>query len=115
MPTIPAEPHRPSRQEVIIDLLASISLEEIALSHLMNAEAEKIQAYVGKYRDSSTKPSTGEVSDFNKGVCQFLETIIMKEWLLLRKLENIIDFSNKESHHCQCKKNVLVLNAIRVV
>lgn len=105
MPTIPAEPHRPNRKEVIIDLLASISLEEIALSHLMNAEAEKIQAFVGKGLDFPTNPSSYEIIDFNKGVCQFLETIIMKEWLLLRKLENVIDFSNKEIHHyCQCKK-----------
>ncbi len=41
MPQIPEEKFRPSLEEVVIDLLASIALEETALSHLIHAEAEK--------------------------------------------------------------------------
>ncbi|MFD2443227.1 hypothetical protein ACFSO7_04430 [Bacillus sp. CGMCC 1.16607] len=107
MPTIPAEPHRPNRNEVIIDLLESIALEEIALSHIMNAEAEKIQAFVGKCHDFPTNPTSCEIIKFNKGVTQLLETIVMKEWLLLRKLENVLEFHDKDScsHHDHCKEH----------
>jgi hypothetical protein len=109
MPTIPKEPHRPNLKEVTIDLLESIALEEIALSHIMNAEAEKIQAFVGKCCDFPTHPDSHEIIKFNKGVNQLLETIVMKEWLLLNKLESVIDFIDdkdcfpkKKQHKCHC-------------
>ncbi|WP_017727085.1 hypothetical protein [Halalkalibacterium ligniniphilum] len=46
MQRIPKEPHGPDKKKVIIDLFESIALEEIVLSHGMNVEAEKIQAFV---------------------------------------------------------------------
>ncbi|CAM3720963.1 hypothetical protein [Mesobacillus zeae] len=104
MPTIPPQPDRPSQVEVVVDLMESIALEEIALSHLLNAEAEKIQAFVGECLDFPTKPSTCEIIMFNKEVVQFLETIVMKEWLLLRKFENVTKLI--PFHHSdQCKKD----------
>ena len=103
MPTIPPSPHRPSKHEVIIDLLASIALEEIALSHIMNAEGEKIQAFVGKCLDFPTHPSNAEIIKFNKSVVGLLDTVVMKEWLLLKKLGNVLEFD--ETHcHCKCKQ-----------
>ncbi|KIL74721.1 hypothetical protein [Bacillus badius] len=100
MPSIPPAPHRPNKKEVAIDLLESIALEEIALSHLMNAEAEKIQAFVGECLDFPTNPSNKEIVKFNKAVNQLLETIVMKEWLLLKKLENVIELQDHPSGHC---------------
>lgn len=102
MPTIPPEPHRPNRKEVIIDILESIALEEIALSHLMNAEAEKVQAFVGKCLNFPTKPTNREIIKFNTNVHQLLETIVMKEWLLLRKMENVLDM--QDLNHCDKHK-----------
>jgi hypothetical protein len=91
MPIIPEMPHRPDKQEAIIDLLESIALEEVALSHILNAEAEKIQAFVGNCLDFPTKPSNHEIIKFNKSVQDLIETIVMKEWLLLKKLENVME------------------------
>lgn len=120
MPTIPKEPHRPNLKEVTIDLLESIALEEISLSHIMNAEAEKIQAFVGKCCDFPTDPDNREIIKFNKGVNQLLKTIVMKEWLLLNKLESVIDFIDEKicfpkirihksrshcDHDCDCESN----------
>ncbi len=45
MPEIPPQHHRPDLYHTIIDLLESIALEETALSHLLNAEAEKNSAF----------------------------------------------------------------------
>lgn len=99
MPTIPPEPHRPNRKEVVLDLLESIALEEIALSHVLNAESEKIQAFVGKCHDFPTNPTSKEIIKFNRGVNQVLETVVMKEWILLRKLENVLDFHEPDICH----------------
>lgn len=98
MPEFPPQHHRPNLYQTIIDLLDSIALEEIALSHLLNAEAEKIQKFL--CHTSSCTP-TDILLEFNVGVNETLETVIMKEWLLLRKLEKVTRFFTKQfSSHC---------------
>ena len=99
MPEIPPQHHRPDLYHTIIDLLESIALEETALSHLLNAEAEKIQHFI--CHASSCTPSDVLI-DFNIEVNETLETIIMKEWLLLRKLEKVTRLFDKRippKHH----------------
>lgn len=93
MPEFPPQHHRPDLHHTIIDLLDSIALEEIALSHLLNAEAEKIQHFICHI--SSCTPSDVLI-DFNVVVNETLETVIMKEWLLLRKLEKVTRFFNQQ-------------------
>jgi hypothetical protein len=90
MPIIPNEPYRPTAEEAIIDLLKSVAMEETALAHLMNAEAEQIQAFVGKNLNFPSSPSTREIIGFNVTVSSFVETLVMQEWLLLRKLDKIL-------------------------
>ncbi|WP_233499205.1 hypothetical protein [Bacillus weihaiensis] len=109
MPNIPEGKFRPNMKETIIDLLESIALEEIALSHLLNAEAEKIQAMVGKNSDFPSCPSHEQIFKFNHQTSKFLEVIVMKEWLLLRKLDDVIflneefqsHYSREEYGHCR--------------
>jgi hypothetical protein len=97
MPQIPQNPFRPSFSEVIIDLLESIALEETAISRLLHAKAEEIQAFVGKNLDFPTCPTTQDVLSFNHQIHQFIDVIVMKEWLLLRKFEQITHFEEKHS------------------
>lgn len=92
MPQIPEELYRPTRHEVVIDLLKSIAMEETAISHILNAEAEKIQAFVGKELDFPGCSSGHEIMRFNSQVFKVIDVLVMKEWLLLRKMENIMDF-----------------------
>lgn len=93
MPEFPPQHHRPDLHHTLIDLLDSIALEEIALSHLLNAEAEKIQHFIC-HISSCTPPDV--LIDFNVVVNETLETVIMKEWLLLRKLEKVTRFFNQQ-------------------
>ncbi len=103
MPTIPEENFRPNKDEVIIDLLKSIALEENAIAHLLNAEAEKIQAFVGKDLCFPSNPSHQTILQFNAQIFKVLDLLVMKEWLLLRKLEDVISYSdieiNDHDHH----------------
>lgn len=99
MPTLPPQPHRPCLFHTKIDLLESIALEEVALSHILNAEAEKVQAFVGKHLNFPTKPTNKDILALNKSVNQLIETVLMKEWLLLRKLENVLEIE------CSCCKD----------
>lgn len=94
MPTIPEELHRPSLEQVVVDLLKSIALEETALAHLLNAEAEQMLAFVRECRDAgSTRAGCELLEQAKSQSVMLLDAIVMKEWLLLRKLEHTLELS----------------------
>ncbi|TCS93628.1 hypothetical protein [Hazenella coriacea] len=76
--------------ESMIQIIQSVALEEIALAHLINAEADKIKAFVGRNFNFPTHPSSKEVVHFNRSIGQLIDTVLMKEWLLLKKLETVL-------------------------
>jgi hypothetical protein len=96
MPTIPQESFRPTIHEAVIDLFKSIAMEETAISHLLNAEAEKIQAFVGRHLDFPTNPTNSDILKFNQSVSKLVDVIVMKEWLLFRKLETSMEILKRE-------------------
>ncbi|WP_429842553.1 hypothetical protein [Brevibacillus sp. FIR094] len=73
-------------------LLASIALEELALAHILNAEAEKLQFVLGTL-DPGLEPAAtlSDILLVNASVRQTIQDVIKKEMLLQFKLENIID------------------------
>lgn len=77
-------------------LLSSIALEELALAHIMNAEAEKIQFVLGTLTPTTSTLEPPEVSisnllDVNLSVRRTLQDVIKKEMLLQFKFENVLD------------------------
>lgn len=113
------------REEVIDLLLASIGLEELSLAHLVNAEAEKLQRALGTLQIPGT---TGEaVEDFfpdligdsldnllaiNRSINKTLKFAMHKEFILLTKLEDIVDFAEEflPPVVVQCECSVAVNN-----
>ncbi|AGB41227.1 hypothetical protein Halha_1281 [Halobacteroides halobius DSM 5150] len=85
MPEIPER----TQEESLTDLLESIALEETALAHFVNAEAEKIQA-VAKMMEEGTMDPT-EVLEFQRSVSKIMRTPIKKEMLLQFKLEDVLE------------------------
>lgn len=73
------------RNDVINLLLASIALEEIGLSHIINAEGEKLQ------KAAKHASCIDELILANKSVEKTLRTIIKKEMLLQFKLEDVLE------------------------
>ncbi|WP_127585514.1 hypothetical protein [Paenibacillus koleovorans] len=72
-------------------LLASIALEELALAHIVNAEAEKIQFVLGTLGTGVTPaPTISQLLLVNDSVRRTMQDVIKKEMLLQFKLENII-------------------------
>ncbi len=64
------------RSEVIHLVIASIAMEEISLSHIMNAEAEKIQAIL------KLNPNITEILEMNRSVERSMRNVIKKQMLL---------------------------------
>ncbi|MFD0587168.1 hypothetical protein ACFQZE_04045 [Paenibacillus sp. GCM10027627] len=73
----------------VAHLIKAIALEEEALSKLILTEADKAQAFVGKNLDFPTGPSSAEIIQFNHTVIQLLDTLLMAEWLLLKKIDSL--------------------------
>ena len=79
-----------NRDDAINLLLASIAMEEIGLSHIINAEGEKIQFAL----DLSPEASLDQILDVNDSVQDMLAMVIKKELLLDNKLKQVIDLIN---------------------
>jgi hypothetical protein len=73
-------------------LLASVALEELGLSHIINAEAEKLQATLGTLPGLSiTANSISGLLSVNREVRRMMQTVIKKQMILQFKLEDILD------------------------
>ncbi|MDT9027898.1 hypothetical protein [Rossellomorea yichunensis] len=79
------------RDDVINLLLASIAFEELALAHILNAEAEKIQLAVGTLPGLTPPPALCDLLKVNDSVQSTMKEAIKKEMLLLDKLEQTIN------------------------
>lgn len=70
-----------TRCQAITDIIASIALEQTALSHILNAEGEKIQFAVANSTTSS------ELLAVNSSVKKTIDSISRLEMILQGKLE----------------------------
>jgi len=93
-----------TKQDTLSLLLSSIAMNELSMSHIINAEAEKIQAFV-QYANRTHCVKTKEFIQFNSSVSKLMEDVNMEQWLGLNKLDRIIQLI--EDHYvgnkpCRC-------------
>lgn len=90
MPVI--TPSKTTKCEAISDLLESVALMEAALSHILNAEGEKIQAAIGTLPGSkgAIAKSTSELIQINESVDNMVSTVTLLEGLLQKKLNQAL-------------------------
>ncbi|MEG1008628.1 MAG: hypothetical protein RSF67_02200 [Clostridia bacterium] len=76
--------HRPlyDFSQASIDLVESVALEQTALSHIINAEGEKIQAML-----AIPRVTTAQLLEVNKSVQNMIDTITLLENILGQKLK----------------------------
>ncbi|HZJ84476.1 MAG TPA: hypothetical protein VFD02_02865 [Syntrophomonadaceae bacterium] len=77
-------------------MLASVALEELALAHIMNAEAEKLQYILGTLEDGEpleTPPTMEELLTINQSVERTLRSVLKNQMLLQFNLEDILSIS----------------------
>jgi hypothetical protein len=81
-----------TRDDVVNLLLASVAFEELGLAHIINAEAEKIQAVLGTLPGTNlAATSISELLATNQSVNRTLKTALKTQMLLQFKLEDILD------------------------
>lgn len=74
-----------TREEAITDVITSVALQEAALSHILNAEGEKMQDIIGM------EHVTGEqLLKMNKSAGLMINVITRLEMILQAKLETVL-------------------------
>ena len=83
------------RESVINQILASIALEELALSHVINAEGEKIQFALGTLQIPDRGLSGGitiaNLVELNESVAATLQATAENQTALTQKLQAVLD------------------------
>lgn len=93
LPTIPdITPKIDIQREDVINLfLASIAMEEMSLSHIMDAEAQNAQCLLGMFDgQNSTPPSIDDLIKINDCMDQILDKVNKNQMLLHVKLRDIL-------------------------
>lgn len=70
-------------------IIASIGFEELGLAHIINAEGEKIQSFLGTLEGQVVKKEVtiDDLTKLDRIVTDTLNSVIKKEIILLMKLE----------------------------
>lgn len=119
MPSFPPCGADITKDEALNMIVASIAMEELALSHIVNAEGEKLQYILGTLPGGhKTCASTQEVLEVNQSVNKLLDTVMQSQMLLKGKLERTLEAGSCEpappsEPHCPCgpccKKSAILL------
>lgn len=95
IPNIYKGENTPSLDEAITKIIDSVAEEEMALAQLISSEANKINAFVGEYSNFPTSPTNREILKFNQSIQNIIDSVMMKEWLLYKKIEMVLTLIEK--------------------
>lgn len=91
MPSFPPHGADLTREEALTMIIASIAMEELALSHIINAEGEKLQYILGALPGSAPCAAPQDVLAVNKSVASLLDVVAQNQMLLKSKLERVLE------------------------
>jgi len=91
MPSFPPNGADMTREEALTMIIASIAMEELALSRILNAEGEKLQYILGTLPGSRPCAAPKDVLAVNKSVTVLLEAVTQNQMLLKNKLERVLE------------------------
>ncbi len=92
MPSFPPNGADLTREEALTMIIASIAMEELALSHILNAEGEKLQYILGTLPGTSPCACPQDVLAVNKSVTSLVEAVTQNQMLLKNKLSRVLEF-----------------------
>lgn len=86
-----------SREDAINLILASIAMEELGLSHIINTEGEKLQYIIGTLPGLSGPPATVEdVLAANESVRSMLDGVAQNQLFFKTKMQNALSSSEMQ-------------------
>lgn len=95
MPKFPEPNPDFTQEQALIMILSSIALEEAALSHIINAEGEKIQHILDQTRCGDYTAFLSNIVEVNKSVTSLLEMVQQNQTILKNKMEKVLEYLPK--------------------
>ena len=93
-PTFPTIDPPISREDAVNQILVSIAMEELGLSHIINAEGEKLQYVLGTIPGLSGPPATvDDVIAANESVRDTLDAITQNQLFYKNKMQSALSSS----------------------
>lgn len=90
-PTFPNVDPPITREDAVNQILTSIAMEELGLSHIINAEGEKIQYVLGTLPGLSGPPATvDDVISANESVRATLDAVMQNQLFLKTKMQSAL-------------------------
>ena len=89
MPKFPSDTGDLTKENALNQILSSIAMEELGLSHVLNVEGEKMQYILGTLEGvdpPATPPTVEQVLQANQSIQKLLETIMMQQVFLRAKM-----------------------------
>ena len=80
-----------TREQALTMIIASIAMEELALSHILNAEGEKLQYILGTLSGCRPCADMQDVLAVNQSVAALLDVVLHNQMLLKSKLEKALE------------------------
>lgn len=81
-------------------IIASIAMEELALSHIINAEGEKLQYILGTLPGMKPCAEPQDILAVNKSVACLLDVVAQNQMLLKSKLEKVLEACPPPARPC---------------
>ena len=82
------------RNDAVNIILSSIGMEELSLSHLLNAEAEKIQFALGTLETAQGQAvSFEQILETNRQAGKMVRDVIKNQMLLAMKMEDTVELA----------------------
>lgn len=80
----------PTIHDAISHLIESIAAEDKAISRLLSTEAEHILAFSKESINHEAGLDLSAIIKFNQSVIQFMDSVIIAEWMLMKKLDTVL-------------------------
>lgn len=97
MPSFPVVDPPIDREDAVNQILSSIAMEELGLSHILNAEGEKLQYILGTLPGLSGPPATvSDVLAANESVRDLLEAAVQNQLFLRAKMQGALEASQMQ-------------------
>lgn len=91
MPEFPKPNPDFTQEQALTMILSSIALEEAALSHIINAESEKIQYVLNQTQRGEYAANLQDILAVNKSVTNLLEMVLQNQMILKSKMEKVLE------------------------
>ena len=95
LPTFPPIEPPLSREGSINEIISSIAAEELSLSHILNAEGEKLQYVLGTLPGLEAAAALDEVMQVNQSVQETLSSVMEQQMMLTGKLASAMSAPQK--------------------